>query len=84
MIGGSAAAMAADMPSEIFVPSEIQDGNAAQNASWVTEGLQKVGYTEVQNTTCSGDFCNAQALWEDKPVKLNITIKTGEVEATAQ
>ncbi len=82
MIGGSGAAMAADPPKQI--QSIRKSTNAAQHATEVTAGLQEVGFTQVQNTTCSGQICEAQALWEDKPMKLRIEIRTGSVEAMAQ
>ena len=82
VVGGSAAAMAADPPNKI---QSIREGsNAAQHATNITRGLQAVGYTEVQNTTCGGRICEAQALWENKPVKLRIELRTGRVEAVAQ
>ena len=79
MVGGSAAAMAADPPKQI--QSLRESTNAAQHATEVTARLQKVGFTQVQNTTCSGEICEAQVLWENKPMKLRIELATGRVEA---
>jgi len=82
VVGVSATAMAADPPNKI---QSIREGsNAAQHATNIAAGLQAVGYTQVQNTTCRGRICEAQALWEDKPVKLRIELRTGRVEAVAQ
>ncbi|MDJ0944829.1 MAG: hypothetical protein QNJ30_15280 [Kiloniellales bacterium] len=81
-IGGSAAAMAADPPSQM--KSILEGTNAAQHATKVAAALQEVGYTGVENTTCGGRICEARALWEDKPVKLRIELRTGRIEATAQ
>ena len=81
MIGGSGAAIAADPPKQI--QSIRKSTNAAQHATEVTAGLQEAGYSEV-STTCSGEICEAQALWEDKPMKLRIELRTGRVEPIAQ
>ena len=81
-IGGSATAMAADPPDKI---QSIREGtNAARHATNIAAGLQAVGYTQVQDTTCGGRICEAKALWENKPVKLRIELRTGRVEAVAQ
>ena len=81
MIGASGAAIAADPPKQI--QSIRESTNAADNATQITAGLQEVGYSQVQ-TTCSGRICEAQALWENKPMKLRIELRTGRVEAVAQ
>ena len=81
--GGSGPEVPGGPPNKLVVT--IPEGaNAARNAADVTAALQQVGYTQVQNATCSGRICTAQALWEDKPQKLRIELRTRRVEAVAQ
>ncbi len=81
-IAGGAAAT--DGPPNKLLQNVNEGANAAQNAGNVTAALQQVGYSEVRNTRCSGEICTAQALWEDKPMKLRIEMRTRRIEATAE
>ncbi len=82
-IGGSEAVVPGGPPNKL-VQTFSKGANATWNAADVTAALQHVGYTEVQNATCSGETCEAQALWEDKPMKLRVELRTRRVEAVAQ
>ncbi len=85
VIGGSAAAIAGDPPGQL-APDKIQtirkNPNAATNARRIAEGLQDVGFADVQNTKCSGTICNSEARWEGRPVQLRIELRTGRVQTT--
>ena len=83
MVAGSGAAMAADPPEKLIekIPKVT---NAAQNATNVTAALQNVGFTGVTNAVCKGEFCTAEALWEDKPMKLRIELATWRIQVIAQ
>ncbi len=71
-------------PPNTLVQNIAKGANAKRNAADVTAALQQVGFTQVQNATCSGEICEAQALWEDKPQKLRVELSTRRIEAVAQ
>ena len=71
-------------PPNTLVQNIAKGANAKRNADDVTAALQQVGFTQVQNATCSGEICEAQALWEDKPQKLRVELRTRRIEAVAQ
>ncbi len=81
--GGSGPDVPGGPPNKLVVTIS-KGANAARNAADVTAALQQVGFTQVRNASCSGEICQAQALWEDKPQKLRIELGTRRIDAVAQ
>ena len=72
---GGNLAMAAELPS----PLPVTRDNPSED--FVRGGLQALGYSDVRDLRCSGNVCDAMAVWQGAIHDLRIETDTGRIQS---
>ena len=63
-------------------PTQLSIYASTANEAEITQNLQSLGYTDLQNVRLSGDVYTAEAMWNGTPVRIRINAEIGRISNT--
>ena len=63
-------------------PTQLSIYASTANEAEITQNLQSLGYTDLQNVRLSGDVYTADAMWNGTPVRIRINAEIGRISNT--